>query len=130
MKSPRIKDGANDQVLPSNCENTGPRQYRCAGDGTGPSKSTRNATSSDSESSLICPGDIDSDRPLFAPRSEGSPHNGVERPGNTKHNINATGRPCSIMTALRRIALREGKVRDAACGSPVSTSSATPTSST
>jgi hypothetical protein len=64
---PRRPGSPADHVLPSKREKTGPRQYRCTGGGTGPSKSTRNATSSDSESSLIWPGDIESDRPLFAP---------------------------------------------------------------
>ena len=123
-------DSPGRQVRPSKLENTGPRQYRNAGGGVGPSKSTRSATVSDSVSSPIWPGAIESDSPVLAPWSAGRPHSGAARRGNSTNSSAATGSPCSIITALRRIAARHLNAGASVAPLPVSTSSATPTSTT
>ena len=66
--------------------------------GGGPSNSTRNATASSSERSLMSPGDIESDRPVRAAVSVGRLHSGEARRGNSTNSSTAIGRPCRIMT--------------------------------
>src|SRR5205823_10374609 len=61
---------------PSKRESTGPRQYRSAGGGGAPLKSTRKAAASESDNSLIEPGLMLSDNPERPPDSVGEPQSG------------------------------------------------------
>ena len=80
------------QVRPSKSCSTGPRQYSSAGGGAGPSKRTRNATSSESASLMMSPGLMLSLRPVSAAvLSAGMRQKGVSRRGKNSHKMSAIG---------------------------------------
>ncbi len=84
--------------------------------------------SSDSESSLIVPGAIRSDRPLRPAWSAGRPHSGAASRGKSTNSTAASGNPCSSSLAVRA----SGAVHDcpAAVGGRARTSRTAPMSRT
>ena len=71
------------------------------------SNSTRNATASSSDSSLIEPGAIRSDRPVRAPASAGSPHSGPASRGKSTNSTAASGIPCTNRRTARANGCRQ-----------------------
>ncbi len=83
---------------------------------------------SDSDSSLMPPGAMCSESPVFAPWSTGSPHSGAPSRGNRTNSSAASGMPCANIRQASATGIPQFDGCGADCGCIVSTISVAPSS--